>query len=262
MIKYSIKIIKNFPFQLTAFCLALFLSGCSKTPEGTEYFPLQKGLRYTYKVTTEYTGKKESRLTREYPGEKHESRLTIDNLGKKSVGDKTYFVRRTSSGIDYYINSDSEGIYREALRTLVELKPRLDKEKRFIIKRPVAVGTEWRMISGPVLLMRVYPYRQRAGDKAQVPMHYRIENLNSTVTVSAGTFENCIKIYGEGSFKAYTDAVSGETDIPISVEEWYAKGVGLVKQVRYELEGDVINVFNTPIFIGGKTTLELESFDD
>ena len=111
-------------------------------------------------------------------------------------------------------------------------------------------------------MMRVYPYRERAGNKAQVPMLYRIEDLNATVTVPAGTFENCIKVYGEGSFNAYLDSVNGQMEIPMSVEEWYAEGVGLVKQIRYELDGDVINVLNRPIFIGGKTTLVLEDFDD
>ncbi len=245
-----INIIKNSCIRLTVFCLALFISGCSKTPDGTEYFPLQKGLSYTYKVTTEYTN------------EKYESRLTIDNLGEKSFGDKSYYVRRTSSGIDYYINNDDEGIYREALRTMVETKPRPDHRKRFIIKRPFEVGTEWKIISRPILMMRVYPYRERAGDNAQVPMIYRIEETNATVTVPAGTFENCIKVYGEGSFSAYMDSVNGQMDIPLSVEEWYAEGVGLVKQVRYELDGDVINVLNRPIFLGGKTTLVLEEFDN
>lgn len=237
-------------FQLITFCLVLLTSSCSKTPEGTGYFPLQKGLSYKYSVTTEYTS------------EKHESVLTIDNLGKQTFGNKSYYVRRSSSGIDYYINNDDEGIYREAIRTLVETKPREDHRKRFVLKRPFEVGTEWKIISRPILLMRVYPYRERAGDSAQVPMIYRIEETNATVTVPAGTFKNCIKVYGEGSFSAYMDSVNGQMDIPLSVEEWYAEGVGLVKQVRYELDGDVINVLNRPIFLGGKTTLLLEEFDN
>jgi hypothetical protein len=247
---YSIKTIRGHCYQITVFCLVLLISGCSKTPEGTEYFPLQKGLSYTYKVTTEYTD------------EKYESHITIDNLGKKSVGDKSYYVRRTSTGLDYYINHNEEGIFREALRTKVEHKPRLDNNKRFVIKRPFEVGTEWKIISRPILMMRVYPYRERAGNSAQVPMIYRIEETNATVTVPAGTFDNCIKVYGEGSFSAYMDSVNGQMDIPMSIEEWYAEGVGLVKQVRYELDGDVINVLNRPIFLGGKTTLVLEEFDD
>ena len=242
--------IKHFCFKLTAISLVLFISGCSKTPEGTEYFPLQKGLSYTYKVTTDYTS------------ENHERRITIDNLGKQNVRGKSYYVRRTNTGLDYYINHDDEGIYREALRTLVELKPRMDNGKRFIIKRPFEVGTEWKLISRPILMMRVYPYRERAGKSAQVPMNYRIEELNATVTVPAGTFENCIKVYGEGSFNAYLDSVNGQMEIPMSVEEWYAEGVGLVKQIRYELDGDVINVLNRPIFIGGTSTLELEEFSN
>lgn len=269
MIKYNIKIIKKPCFRLTVFCLFFLLSACSKTPEGTGYFPLQKGLSYTYKVTTEYTDGKESRLTGEYPGEKFESQLTIDNLGEKSVAGKSYYVRRTSSGIDYYLNSDNEGIYREAVRTMLDFKPLLDMEKRFVIKRPFEVGTEWRISSKPTMLMRLRPDKQRAGTESPTPMIYRIEEMNTTVSVPAGTFENCIKVYGQGSLRVYgkASAINGERKlpmsvVPMSVEEWYAEGVGLVKQVRYELDGDVINVLNRPIFLGGKTTLVLEEFDD
>jgi hypothetical protein len=275
MIKYSIKIIKKSYFQLIAFCLFFLLSACSKTPEGTGYFPLQKGLSYTYKVTTEYTDGKESRLIGDYPGEKFESRITIDNLGKKNVDGKSYYVRRTSSGIDYYLNNDNDGIYREALRTMLDFKPIPDMEKRFVLKRPFEVGTEWSIPSKPTMLMRLRPEKQRAGTEAPVPMLYKIEELNTTVTVPAGTFENCIKIYGQGSLRVYgkKTTINGESNlpmsvVPMSVVEWYAEGVGLVKQVRYESAGDLIDAYSglkvhsKRLFLGGKTTLVLEKFDN
>ncbi len=56
--------------------------------------------------------------------------------------------------------------------------------------------------------------------------------------------------------------MSGDTEIPMYVEEWYAPGVGLVKQVRQELDGDIIDIFNTPVFVGGNSTLSLKSFED
>ena len=156
--------------------------------------------------------------------------LTITNLGTKKSGKKSFFVRRTSSGIDYYHNYDDSGLYREALRTVVESKPRMDRNKRYVLKLPLEIGTEWREISRPLLLLRIYPFRVRVGKD------------------------------GQGSFKTYTDAVTGEKEIPMFVEEWYAPGVGLIKQIRRELDGDMIDIFNTPIFIGGNSVLELKSF--
>jgi hypothetical protein len=232
--------------------LAMSLSSCSEKPVGSKYFPLNEGMTFTYSLKTEYSNEKES----------IDKWLTITNMGKEETGNKSYFVRRTSSGIDYYINFDEQGIFREALRTMVESKPRLDRARRYILKQPLAIGTEWREISRPLLMLRVYPYRVRVGKDAQVPMIYRIESLSETVTVPAGTFENCIKVVANGTFNTYTDAVSGDTEIPMKVEEWYAPDVGLVKQIRYELDGDIIDIFNTPVFLGGHSTLSLESYDD
>ncbi len=243
---------KIFNCLILSILLVFSLASCSEKPVGSEYFPLNEGMSWTYSLKTEYSNKEESL----------EKELTITNLGKEKFGKKTYYVRRTSSGIDYYHNFDETGLYREALRTLVESKPRLDRANRYVLKLPLAIGTEWREISRPLLMLRVYPYRVRVGKDAQVPLIYRIESLSETVTVPAGTFENCIKVVANGTFNTYTDAVSGDTEIPIKVEEWYAPGVGLVKQIRYELDGDIIDIFNTPVFLGGHSTLALQSFDD
>jgi hypothetical protein len=230
--------------------LTFFLVGCSEEPVGSNYFPLNKGWSWTYRVTTEYSREDES----------NQKWITINNLGEEIFSDKSYFVRRTDTGIDYYHNFDEQGIFREGLRTLVESSPRLDRDRRYILKSPLNIGTEWREISRPLLMLRVYPYRARAGKSAQVPMIYRIVSMAETVTVPAGTFENCIQVVAEGSFVTYTDAISGETEIPMYIQEWYAPGVGLVKQIRSELDGDIIDVLNTAVFLGGNASLELASF--
>lgn len=240
-------------FIKLSYCLLLtfFLVGCSDEPIGSDYFPLNKGWSWKYRVSTIYSSEDET----------NKKWITIKNLGEEKFSDKSYFVRRTSTGIDYYHNHDETGIFREGLRTLVESEPRLDRDRRYVLKSPLEIGSEWREISRPLLMLRVYPYRHRVGDTAQVPMNYRIESISETVTVPAGTFENCIKVVAEGTFSTYTDAVSGDTEIPMKLEEWYAPGVGLVKQIRYELDGDIIDIFNTPVFLGGRATLELEIFE-
>lgn len=240
---------KQIELKLTLCLLLVFITSCSDKKQGNSYFPLNKGLSWTYGVTTEY--RDESKRTE----------LTITSLGRQDYGEKSYYVRRTSSGIDYYLNHDEQGVYREGLRTLVELKPRLDKDRRYVLKTPMQVGTNWNEITRPLLLLRLHPYRERVGKKSQIPLEYRIESVTDEITIAAGTFKNCIKVVAEGKTEIYTDAVNGYTDIPINVEEWYAPGVGLIKQVRYELYDQVIKGMNTPIFMGGKTTLELLAFD-
>lgn len=230
--------------------LILNLSACSEAPEGSQYFPLQKGLEWTYEVTTVY------------PDSSQKEELKIETLGKQTFGDRSYYVRRTDSGIDYYHNHDETGTYREGLRTLVEFKPRLDRSPRFVLKLPLEVGTEWSEITQPMLFIRVHPYRQKVGKGSKVPLSYRIESVTDTVTVAAGTFENCIKVVAEGKIEVYTNPVHGYSDIPFTIHEWYAPNVGLVKQVREELYDDKVSVLDTPVFIGGKSTLELVKFSD
>ncbi len=228
--------------------ILLLTIGCEHSASN-DYFPLREGKNWTYLLTTTY------------PEETLRETVTLENLGEISITDKTYHVRRSSHGIDYYLNRDETGIYRSALRTLVELKPRLDTNQRFVLKYPLSKGTNWQQITRPMILMRVFPNTHLA-KSAQVPMIFEIMSTDESVTVPAGTFEHCIKVVGEGETEIYTDGVNGYTRIPFKVEEWYAPGVGLVKQVRYELDGESISVAKTPIFLGGNKRLELIAMDD
>lgn len=57
-----------------------------------------------------------------------------------------------------------------------------------------------------------------------------------TVTVPAGTYEDCVKI-------TYTTVMnSPEGNTKHVTEDWYAKGVGLVKSVEYDKKGNVSSV--------------------
>ncbi len=227
--------------------LSLLLSSCVGNV-GDDYFPLQSGLKWEYKLTTTYIDE----TTREL--------VTLENIGKETYGENTYYVRRSSYGIDYYLNADESGVHRDALRTLVELMPRLDSSPRFVLKYPLEVGASWQVITKPIILLRVFPNRHLA-EATQVPMIFEIVSLSETVTVPAGEFKNCIKLEALGETEIYTDGVNGYTAIPFKIEEWYAPDVGLVKQVRYELDGEQISIAKTPIFAGGRKTLELIKFN-
>ena len=229
---------------ITVLACLVFLNACSEQPQGDIYFPLQEGLEWHYTLTTEYENESSTR------------ELTINSLGQQTLADKSYFIRRTSSGIDYLINFDESGVYREGLRTLVELKPRLDEEKRYIFKYPLEVDSNWLEVSRPLVLLNVFPFTRKVTGML-FPLSYRIESLDETVTVPAGTFTHCLKVVGEGVAEIFTDAVRGLNEIPIKVEEWYAPSVGLVKQVRYEMDGQTIKISDTPAYVGGNSRLEL-----
>ena len=55
-------------------------------------------------------------------------------------------------------------------------------------------------------------------------MTYRVESIQESVTVPAGTFDNCLKI--KFIFKNYEGNIANKLDM------YYAKGVGRVMTVR------------------------------
>jgi hypothetical protein len=218
----------------------LTVSGC-RSPD-TTHFPLHTGAQWVYLVseTTEY-------------GARAEHFLSIRNVGTEAFGDATFYLRRTSAGTDYYIARDDNGIYRVAKRTIVETAARADAERRYILKQPLQVGTNWRAPTHPYMIQRVHPYRERFHRGAEFPMHYQIASVNDIVTVPAGVFRDCIKVTGEATFALYVDPRTGTHEIPITTMEWYAPGVGLVRLERHE-------PLNTSQFTGGTVALELTDY--
>ncbi len=223
------------------FVLTTVISGCDGAP--SSYFPLDSGAAWTYRVliTTER-------------GEVTEKKLNIENLGREIINGTKFHIRRTSSGTDYFIGQDETGIYRAAKRTIVDHQPRLDREPRYILKRPFAPGSEWRATTHPYVIRRLQPYTESFHRGIEFPMNYHIEALQETVNVPAGTFNSCIKVTGVADLKMYVDPRSGVGEIPIITHEWYAPGVGLVKLERIEK-------LDTEQFTGGRVLFELARFE-
>ena len=220
--------------------LALVLSGCA--PEHSGYFPLERGAEWSYRMVT----------TTER-GEVSEDDLHITNMGAGRVGDIDYSIRRTSNGTDYLIREEARGIFRIGKRTIVQRRPRLDSEPRYVLKYPLEPGTEWRVATHPYVIRRVHPYEDYHRS-IEFPMNYRIESLTATVSVPAGVFDNCIEVVGEADLTMYVDPRIGWGELPVITHEWYAPGVGLVKLERTEK-------LDTGVFVGGTRVLELTRFD-
>lgn len=220
-------------------CMALCLAACDEAPQG--YFPLNEGLSWTYRVTTEREGQRSSETFR------------VRNVERRTVDGGTRAVRRTDSGTDYIIAEDDSGIYRIAKRLVVELEPVPDPHPRYVLRKPIAPGTSWTVKSHPFVLQRMYEAKDVLRRTMTVELAYEIEDTAASVRVPAGIFENCVLVIGRGTLPIYTDAVDGWTDVPIISREWYAPGVGLVKLERHE-------PLNTHSFLGGTRTFELTQF--
>ncbi len=218
----------------------VLLAGCGAAPQDDSLFPLAVGHRWAYELTTEW----ENNVV------EHEPRV-IETLGRERLESGEAWRRRSDSGVDYWLKSDALGIYRVATKSELQEEPQPDKEPRFVLKAPVAVGTSWRASTTAYLLQRrqEFPREIRHGHPA-VPMTYTIEALGERLQVRAGAFENCVRVKGVAALRLFADPVVGWKDMPLVTTEWYCAGVGLVKLVREEPA-------ESSFLTGGKLTMEL-----
>lgn len=226
--------------RTAAALIVSLLAGCGAAPHDDSLFPLAAGHRWAYELTTEW----ENNVV------EHEPRV-IETLGRERLESGEAWRRRSDSGVDYWLKSDALGIYRVATKSELQEEPQPDKEPRFVLKAPVAVGTSWRASTTAYLLQRrqEFPREIRHGHPA-VPMSYTIEALGEKLQVRAGAFENCVRVRGVAVLRLFADPVVGWKDMPLVTTEWYCPAVGLVKLVREEPA-------ESTFLTGGKLTMEL-----
>lgn len=225
---------------LSAFSFALLLHGCGDTPSG--YFPMQVGLAWEYRVTTERRGDSET------------TRYSVRNIAARRTGRGVEVTRRTSDGTDYLLVEDDTGVYRVGKRRIVEHDIQPDPTRRYVLKQPLTPGTDWITSTHAYVLRRLHPYEDSLRRGTQLDLSYQIVAIDETVEVPAGRFEHCVLVRGLGNLTIYSDAVLGFTEIPIETREWYAPNVGLVRLERIE-------TLDTQVFSGGVRRFELLRFD-
>ncbi|QTN21657.1 hypothetical protein HZ992_15900 [Rhizobacter sp. AJA081-3] len=218
------------------------LAACS-APQDDSLFPLAKGHRWAYDITTEW----ENHIV------EHEPRV-IETLGDVTLDSGRAWRRRSDSGIEYWLRSDAAGIYRVASKSELDEAPLPDKEPRFVLKAPIAVGTTWRASTTAYLLRRrqEFPPEIRHSHPA-VPMNYAIEAVGEKLATRAGSFENCVRVKGVAALRLFADPVVGWKDMALTTTEWYCPGVGLAKLLREEPA-------ESTFLTGGKLTMELVEY--
>jgi len=202
------------------FACIVFLSACDSNSDS--YFPLAKGHAWDYHIA----------ITTPY--EKSQNTLRIKNLGKKNIAGKELFVRRTSLGTDYYFEHEMQNVNRVAKRTTVELQPRFDEEKRYVLKTPLEPGTNWNYSGQPYLLDRPFPTDYELKRIIHFDMIYKIISVDEEVTTEAGSFKNCLHVQGTAVVDIGRILTIVADEVKFTTDEWYAPGVGLVKLRRFE----------------------------
>ena len=161
------------------------------------YFPFAVGNRWMYEANKD-SSTEEWKVTRE-ENDAFVVQVTVDSLSAASFEE---FFRPSADGIERMAspNRDTKEqkhpVVNSKLQAQLDNEPQADTGPLFLLKGPLQIGTVWENNDG----------------------RYEITALNETVTVPAGTFQNCIEVmrWSKGG--------------NVTVTSLYAPGVGVVQR--------------------------------
>ena len=207
------------------YILFLFiLIGCSENNH--TYFPLGKIKSWSYKIEIEPEVDKKTiyKKTKLSLGKK---KLEIE--GKK----ESFYPFLREDGSIFFYKLEKNGIFRSGFAFSKDKNINKENSERMVLPLPIKIGKKWSVDSKTYLILKRYPYYDyRATTNFMID--YEIISTDEIISTPSGKFRNCILIRGIGNTKFIGDSEIGSIDINILSEEWYAKGVGLIKSVRIE----------------------------
>ena len=191
----------------------VLLSACARRP--LDYYPLEEGYTWTYQDA----GSEKFR--------------TVENFAPRKMDDQRVVPQKITSGESVsflFAGRDRDGIYEYAFQDAGDAEPSPREEREWILKGPLKKDAAWEGETSLTLLMENIPYR----------ISYTVESLEETVTVPAGTFENCLKVRGRAVVKRER-GVLGTLKVEVVHDRWFAPGTGLVKSLRKESGDHVLS---------------------
>jgi hypothetical protein len=227
-------------------CVAVLAAGCGPAAQ-EPLFPLEEGRHWHYAVTTAYDDGAADTVT---------ERFELRARGAADFGGAAAFKRTSSSGMAYWLRSDDTGVYRVATQGPLDEAPRRDAAARYVLKKPIAVGTEWQADTTAYVLRRrneFPPELRHLARYRSLPMKYRIALVDAQVETPAGRFERCVRVDGTGEIHLYVDELFAVRPVPFTTREWYCPQVGLVKLERIERSP-------TRFLAGGSITMDLVGY--
>ncbi len=207
------------------FLILLFIiSGCSDNNQS--YFPLNSIKSWSYKVVIQPEIDKETIYKK-----------TKISLGKKSLEidkkKKSLYPFLREDGSVFFYKNYKDGIYRHGYAFARDKTIKLENKKRIVLPMPEKVGKKWAVESKTFLILKRYPYYDyRATTNFEIK--YQIISKDEIVNTPLGKFKDCLLVKGIGKTQFIGDSEIGSIEINITSNEWYAKGIGLVKSIREE----------------------------
>ena len=208
------------------FCLLVVsltsLVACSN--EENAYFPLSEGRTWHYDI---------SRTTMDGTFQQKQIFHSLPEIDWHQ-GVATPFV--SASGAHYLYQGNEHGTQLVAVKARDGGSYESAEEAFKILPAEVSPGTTWRQPEHTQVLENTgSPWETLFRIVEPVSIDYVVESNDVSVRVPAGEFDNCIKVRGSGQTNVDVGNYIGRTLISIEVENWYAKGVGLIKSIRKEI---------------------------
>lgn len=175
---------------------------------------------------------KEGRI-REYKVTRNQAAAThvkITTLAQRDLGGQQVTPERTDvdgqSSYSFMV-SDDTGLYEVAHQEIGALEPQVHPTPRYALKYPLKARTSWGQLDETSLLKH----------RAPLLVKTKVERTGDTVTVTAGTLQNCVRTrtYGDG---IYSLGVGRQAKVFVEQRDWYCPDVCLVKRVRVEYSDD------------------------
>ena len=225
-------------FSVIVACLALF--ACASDDQA--YYPLESGYWWYYAVTQTILG------------DAQEHRYIVKNIGPGSLRGEAVVARASQQGATGYLRREGALIERVA-RSGADGTLRSDDPPHVVLPRDRAVGATWRVESSLGLIeSRTFASQDRViVRRKSVTLQKTVGAVDDTVVGPRGTFAHCLRIDGKGVTSIVTDRGNTQAVVTVSMREWFAPGIGLVKIERAERS-------DSPFLKDGEQSYELLAF--
>lgn len=210
-----------FVLVVLAILVLRWIHGSGSSAE--RYFPLKQGLTWKYRVSATLHSLPVS-------GE-----ATVANLDPRGLLGTTVVPQTTditfgtilgiglpkTMGVSFYGN-DQYGIREVAHQESTDVEPKA--RSNYILKYPIEMGTQWTDNMKTQVLKPGTP----------IALANSIVTATDQVIVPAGSYQNCVRV------KSIGKTIADSSGAFVSAEEnaWFARGVGLVKQIYTESASD------------------------
>lgn len=206
------------------------------------YFPLEPGRHWQYKIEKNTM---DGRVTQKY---------LLETVPPKDFNGVTVGAKQTLNGHQFYYRVDERGVSRVGYQLNGTSSIQSQTPTLLVLPRDLHVGQSWQQpTQTSALESSGAPWETLFRVDESVEMTYVIESIDDEISVSAGRFDKCVRVFGSGTTTANIGSYIGQTTVGIEVTEWYAPNIGLVMSRRSEQS-------DAALLSSGSLAMELEFY--